>query len=92
MCNLCIYIYVASQLCIYVFTYATFLKLIYGLTVIMFYRLVRLNKRFRAIFSTLAVLLPQILNIILLLLLIYYFFAIIGMEIFQDAFDDGCCR
>ena len=54
-------------------------------------RLVRFNKRLRAIFNTLAVLLPQIINIILLLILIYYFFAIIGMEIFHDQVEPGCC-
>ena len=62
------------------------------LSVIFLYRLVRFNKRFRAIFNTLAVLLPQIISTIVLLLLIYYFFAIIGMEAFSEAPLIHCCK
>ena len=58
----------------------------------LFYRLVRFNKRFRAIFNTLAVLLPRIISIIILLLIIFYFFAIIGMESFEGKVYKGCCK
>ena len=59
---------------------------------IKFYRLVRFNKRFRAIFNTLALVLPRIISIIVLLMLIYYFFAIIGMEAFNGAVEQNCCK
>ena len=60
--------------------------------VLFLYRLVRFNKRFRAIFNTLAVLVPQIISTIVLLIVIYYFFAIIGMEAFSGALLKYCCK
>ncbi|XP_065919465.1 two pore channel protein 1-like isoform X2 [Dysidea avara] len=57
-----------------------------------FLRLIRFNKRLRAIYNTLAILFPQIINIVVLLMLIYYFYAIIGMEILSGEVEPGCCN
>ncbi|XP_065889561.1 two pore channel protein 1-like isoform X2 [Dysidea avara] len=57
-----------------------------------FFRLIRFNKRLRAIFNTLAVLTPRIISIVILLILVYYFYAIIGMEIFSGDVYEGCCN
>ncbi|XP_065892686.1 two pore calcium channel protein 1-like isoform X2 [Dysidea avara] len=56
-----------------------------------FLRLIRFNKRLRAIFNTLVILMPRIISIVVLLLLMYYFYAIIGMEFFAHKVNPGCC-
>ena len=57
-----------------------------------FYRLIRFNKRLKAIFNTLAILTPRIISIMILLILVYYFYAIIGMEVFRGKVYQGCCN
>ena len=55
------------------------------------YRLIRFNKRLRAIFNTLVILMPRIISTVALLVLMYYFYAIIGMEFFAHKVNPGCC-
>ncbi|XP_065892689.1 two pore calcium channel protein 1-like isoform X2 [Dysidea avara] len=56
-----------------------------------FLRLIRFNKRLRAIFNTLVILMPRIISTVALLVLMYYFYAIIGMEFFAHKVNPGCC-
>ena len=56
------------------------------------FRLIRFNKRFRALINAFGLVLPRIIDITVLLFLIYYFFAIIAMECFSGEVYQHCCK
>lgn len=57
-----------------------------------FLRVLRIKKRFRDVFGTAAILVPQLFSVSIVMILIYYFFAIIGMELFSQYDLKNCCK
>merc|ERR1719319_93808 len=57
-----------------------------------FLRILRIKKRFRDVFGTAGILVPQLFSVSVVMFLIYYFFAIIGMELFSKYDLKNCCQ
>jgi two pore calcium channel protein 1 len=55
-------------------------------------RLFKIKKRYRDVFGTLVILLPQMCSTAIVMLVLYYFFAIIGMELFAGYDMRNCCK
>jgi two pore calcium channel protein 1 len=55
-------------------------------------RLFKLKRRYRDVFSALAIVLPRMASAAIVLLIVYYFFAVAGMELFGDVDLRNCCK
>ncbi|XP_012232885.1 two pore calcium channel protein 1-like isoform X2 [Linepithema humile] len=74
---------------LFLFPSATFLVLFRPLRTL---RLFKIKKRYRDVFGTLVILIPQMCSTAMVMLVLYYFFAIIGMELFAGYDMRNCCK